>query len=215
MNINCTCYFFLCNAQEHVLSSAESHSRLQHFSQDSIFCEFAPLVSMSVNFCQFHSFNVLIFFLRFLWGAGTAAQRSCGAPSLEAFKARLDGVLGSLSWWGQPCPRQGLGGRGLWGPFQPKPFCDSVSLRLPGQSLECCTHPPPRSFRRSHWSSHLPAPRVSPQVCRAECGSVNLTDCSHTEPLSWVSPFALSKVTLTPSAHYKEPKEAAWPTGTG
>jgi len=29
------------------------------------------------------------------------------APSLEAFKARLDGTLGSLSWWGQLCPRQG------------------------------------------------------------------------------------------------------------
>ena len=29
-----------------------------------------------------------------------AAQRSCGCPSLEMFKARLDGALGSLSWWG-------------------------------------------------------------------------------------------------------------------
>jgi len=28
-----------------------------------------------------------------------AAQRSCGAPSLQALKARLDGALGSLSWW--------------------------------------------------------------------------------------------------------------------
>ena len=28
------------------------------------------------------------------WGAGTAAQRSCGALSLEALKARLDGALG-------------------------------------------------------------------------------------------------------------------------
>ena len=28
-------------------------------------------------------------------GAGTAAQRSCGAPSLEVLKARLDGALGS------------------------------------------------------------------------------------------------------------------------
>jgi len=31
-------------------------------------------------------------------------QRSCSAPFLENFKARLDGALGSLSWWGQPCP---------------------------------------------------------------------------------------------------------------
>ena len=34
------------------------------------------------------------------WGPGTAAQRSCGAPSLAALKARLDGALGSLSWCG-------------------------------------------------------------------------------------------------------------------
>jgi len=27
------------------------------------------------------------------------AQRSSGAPSLEVFEARLDGALGSLSWW--------------------------------------------------------------------------------------------------------------------
>jgi len=33
--------------------------------------------------------------LRGWGGAGTAAQRSCGAPSLEALKARLDGALGS------------------------------------------------------------------------------------------------------------------------
>jgi len=40
------------------------------------------------------------FLLRGQWGAGTAAQRSCGTPSLEVLKARLDGALGSLSWWG-------------------------------------------------------------------------------------------------------------------
>ena len=27
-------------------------------------------------------------------------MRSCGAPSLEVLKARPDGALGSLSWWG-------------------------------------------------------------------------------------------------------------------
>jgi len=41
-------------------------------------------------------------FLREWLGLGTAAQRSCGAPSLEALKARLDGALGSLSWWRAP-----------------------------------------------------------------------------------------------------------------
>jgi len=39
---------------------------------------------------------------------GTAAQKSCGAPSLKALKARLDGALGNLSWWGQPRPHQGV-----------------------------------------------------------------------------------------------------------
>jgi len=32
-------------------------------------------------------------------GLEQIAQRSCGAPSLEVFKAGLDGILGSLSWW--------------------------------------------------------------------------------------------------------------------
>jgi len=35
-----------------------------------------------------------------------AAQRSCGAPSLEVLKATLDGTLGSLSWW---VPNHGRG----------------------------------------------------------------------------------------------------------
>ena len=30
------------------------------------------------------------------------------APSLEGLKARLDGALGSLSWWGQPAHGRGL-----------------------------------------------------------------------------------------------------------
>ena len=48
-------------------------------------------------------------FLRGWWGAGTAAQRSCGAPSLEALKLRLDGALGSLRWWGAALPTVGVG----------------------------------------------------------------------------------------------------------
>lgn len=47
-----------------------------------------------------------------------------GAPSLKAFKAKLDGALGSLSWWGVTSPWQGLELGGLLGPFQTKPFCD-------------------------------------------------------------------------------------------
>jgi len=42
------------------------------------------------------------------------------------------GWMGPWAAWaggGQPCPRQGLGKRGLWGPFQPKPFCAVFSPR--------------------------------------------------------------------------------------
>jgi len=31
---------------------------------------------------------------------GTAGQRAVGSPSLEVLQARLDGAVGSLSWWG-------------------------------------------------------------------------------------------------------------------
>ena len=44
------------------------------------------------------------------WGTGAAPQRSCGAASLEVFKARLDGALGSLAggWGWQPAHNRGL-----------------------------------------------------------------------------------------------------------
>ena len=48
-------------------------------------------------------------------------------PSLEMLKARLDGAVGSLCWWGAASPWQGSELDGLWGPFQPKPLCDSRS----------------------------------------------------------------------------------------
>ena len=38
-----------------------------------------------------------------------AAQRSCGAPSLEVLQARLDGALGSLSFGGSPAHGWGWG----------------------------------------------------------------------------------------------------------
>ena len=38
-----------------------------------------------------------------------AAQKGCGAPSLETLKARLDGALRSLSWWGAALPMAGCG----------------------------------------------------------------------------------------------------------
>jgi len=36
-------------------------------------------------------------------------REAVDAPSLQAFKARLDGVLGSLICWLATCPWQGLG----------------------------------------------------------------------------------------------------------
>lgn len=38
-------------------------------------------------------------------------QRSCGAPSLEMLKARLDEAVGSLTWWGDTCHGRGIGSR--------------------------------------------------------------------------------------------------------
>jgi len=34
-------------------------------------------------------------------------REAVGAPSVEVLKARLDGALGSLSWWGQPAHGRG------------------------------------------------------------------------------------------------------------
>jgi len=51
------------------------------------------------------------------------------APSLEAFKARLDVALGSLLWWLVTLHvAGGLKLDGHCGPFQPRPFCDSMIL---------------------------------------------------------------------------------------
>ena len=51
------------------------------------------------------------------------------APSLEAFKARLDVALGSLVWW--LATLHIAGGLKLddhCGPFQPRPFYDSMTV---------------------------------------------------------------------------------------
>ena len=51
------------------------------------------------------------------------------APSLEAFKSRLDAALGSLVWW--LATLHISGGLKLddhCGPFQPRPFYDSVTI---------------------------------------------------------------------------------------
>ena len=51
------------------------------------------------------------------------------APSLEAFKARLDEALGSLVWWLVTLHiAEGLKLDDHYGPFQPRPFYDSDSM---------------------------------------------------------------------------------------
>ena len=51
------------------------------------------------------------------------------APSLEAFKARLDVALGSLVCWLVTLHMAGgLKRDDLCGPFQPRPFYDSMNL---------------------------------------------------------------------------------------
>jgi len=69
----------------------------------------------------------------FHWEVGEALVQLpgevVGAAFLEAFKARLDGALGSLVWWQAALPMAvGLELSALWGPLQPKPFCDSNLL---------------------------------------------------------------------------------------
>jgi len=54
-------------------------------------------------------------------------KEAVDAPFLEAFKARLDVALGSLLWWLATLPMAGglkLGDH--YGPFQPRPFYDSI-----------------------------------------------------------------------------------------
>jgi len=56
-------------------------------------------------------------------------REAVDAPSLEAFKARLDVALGSLVWWLATLHIAGeLKLDNHCGPFQPRPFHDSIIL---------------------------------------------------------------------------------------
>ena len=59
------------------------------------------------------------------------AQRAVGAPSLEVFRAKLDGALGSLIWWDTTSTWQRVGSRWYLRSF-PKPFYDSMIRRERG-----------------------------------------------------------------------------------
>ena len=54
-------------------------------------------------------------------------REAVAAPSLAVFKARLDGALSNLVWWKMSLLMAGgLEPDDLEGPFQPKPFYDSM-----------------------------------------------------------------------------------------
>ena len=60
-------------------------------------------------------------------------RKAVDAPSLEVLKTRLDGALGSLDyyqiWRLMALPAAGgLEHDDPWDPFQPKPFCDSMTV---------------------------------------------------------------------------------------
>jgi len=86
------------------------------------------------------------------------------APSLEAFKARLDVALGSLVWWLETLHiARGLNLHDHCGPFQPRPFCDSpeeMCCSYTGLSLFFFFNPfcVPEMFqtsRRVMWCHHV------------------------------------------------------------
>ena len=64
------------------------------------------------------------------WSAAHIRNRlpkeAVDAPSLQAFKARLDVALGSWSGVGDPAHSRGLELDEHCGPFQPRPFYESM-----------------------------------------------------------------------------------------
>jgi len=65
------------------------------------------------------------------------------APSLEALKARLDVALGSLVCWLATLHiAEGLKLHYHCGPFQPRPFHDSMILLIPLVSVPCTRNSP-------------------------------------------------------------------------
>ena len=58
-------------------------------------------------------------------------KKAVDAPSLEAFKARLDVALGSMVWWLATLHiAEGLKLDDHYGPFQPRLFYNSMMLSL-------------------------------------------------------------------------------------
>ena len=59
-------------------------------------------------------------------------------PSSETFKARLEGALGSLSWW-VAALSIAVELDGLQGPFQPKSVFDSMNICMAGILQSPCS----------------------------------------------------------------------------
>ena len=100
--------------------------------------------------------------LRGRWGAGRAAQRSCGAPSLEALQG--PGWMGSWAGRGQPCPCQGVGTGILCFPDSLMSVIKSSGNRctlvvgIMGTCLEIC-----------FWATHLLCPLRDVSTVWAAC----------------------------------------------
>ena len=83
------------------------------------------------------------------------AQEAMDAPSLKAFMARLDVALGSLLWW--LVTLHIAGGLKLddhCGPFQPRPFYNSMILCVLGLRVKCFkTDLSPKQLGKVLWCS--------------------------------------------------------------
>ena len=64
------------------------------------------------------------------------AQRGGGAPSLQTAKVRLDGALSTAGAVAVPVHCREWHQAAFGGPFQPKPFSDSMAMA----SMECRIH---------------------------------------------------------------------------
>ena len=111
-----------------------------------------------------------------------------GAPSLQALKARLDGALGSLSWWGAALPMAG-GGTG-WALRSPPSWAiqqayDST-LQIDGSSqLSHCGQTQPMSSNICRITSHhgVKCTKINSLACRWQNKDNLAASSSHGSPV--------------------------------
>ena len=91
-------------------------------------------------------------------------KEAVDAPSLEAFKARLDVALGSLVWWLVTLHiAGGLKLDGHCGPLQPRPFYDSMASCHSGDEQR--EHSSAEQMRWQDPSGHLPVQSTIGNLC--------------------------------------------------